>query len=237
MKKRTAMIVGMILMLVLLSGCAKGSAHVTVHKNGSVDLAVHVKLDSRTESLISGKAEQMLTDKLAESGIELHKVQDGKDVDYQFMKSYSSIEELKAQPSGSMNIVDAKVITDPKWLYTKYDLEVQPTLSAYSEQIIDSLGMLNIPKSFVRMFMESFAFDFQLTLPVNVYGPNNATSQDGRTLTWHMSLGNPEPLKLVVYAPNIKNIVITLVAVIVILVLLITLWLRRKRGRDTRELA
>jgi hypothetical protein len=229
MKWRMASILGMLLMLVLLSGCATGAAHITVKNNGAVDLAVKLRLDSRAEALISGKAEDMLTDKLKESGIQLEKVKDGKATEYQFLKSYASLEEIRSQPS-NIDIVDTKVLTEERWLYTKLDVEALPKLNAYSEQIIESLGMLNIPKSFARMFMESFAFDFSLTLPVNVYGPNNATSQDGRTLTWHMTMADSEPLRLVVYAPNIKHIVLAAVAVILILVLLITLWIRKRRS-------
>lgn len=229
-KGRMAGILGMLLVLVLLAGCAKGTAHMTIQKDGSVDLGVNLRLDSRTQSLVNGTVEQMLTDKLKESGIQLQKVQDGSDVEYQFVKSYSSFQDMKSQSSG-IQVVDAKVSTDANWLYTKYDVQALPKLNNYVNELIDSAGTLSVPGPLVRMFMQSFAFDFQLTLPIDLYGPNNATSQDGRTLTWHMTLGDTEPLKLVVYVPNIKNIVITVVLVLLIVAGGIIWFIRKRSGK------
>lgn len=222
-------ILAMLLVLVLLAGCAKGTAHLTVQKNGSVDLGVNLRLDSRAQLLMNGKVEQMLTDKLQESGIQLQKVADGSDVEYQFNKSYPSIQDMKSL-SGGIKVVDAQVNTDTNWLYTRYDVQALPKLNNVVNDLIDSAGTFNVPGPLVRMFMQSFAFDFQLTLPVDLYGPNNATSQDGRTLTWHITLGDTEPLKLVVYVPNIKNIII----IVVLLLLIITggvIWFIRRRSR------
>ncbi|WNS43193.1 hypothetical protein [Paenibacillus sp. MMS20-IR301] len=226
-----ARILLMIMVLVLLlSGCAQGTAHMTVKKNGSLDLAFSLLLDSRAEALVSGSVEKLLTDKLAAAGIELSKTASGKSTKYQFLKSYASFEELQASGS-SFDIVEAKVETADKWLYTRYDVVAQPKLNAYSEEIIDGIGSLSVPKSLVRLLMGSFTVDFKLTLPYNLYGANNAAEQDGNTLTWHISLADSEPLRLAVYVPDLKNIAIAAGGLILIVAIIIASFIRSRKPR------
>lgn len=73
--------------MIMLTGCSTGTAHVTVNSNGSVDLAVQMKVNTRAEALISQTMEDTLTSKLEEQGIKLEKSQDGKSTVYQFLNS------------------------------------------------------------------------------------------------------------------------------------------------------
>ncbi|WP_405104279.1 LPXTG cell wall anchor domain-containing protein [Paenibacillus sp. FSL K6-1217] len=220
----------MITLVLLLTGCAQGTAHMTVKKDGSLDLAFSLLLDARAEKLVSGKVEELLTPRLAAAGIELNKTASGKSTEYRFHKSYASMEELKNSSSG-FDIVEAKVGQTDRWLYTKYDVSVQPKLNAYTDEIIDGLGSLNVPKSWVRLLMGSFSADFKLTIPYDLYGPNNAAEQDGNTLTWHVSLADSEPIRLVVYVPDIKNIAFTAGGILLILAVLLTWFIRKRKQR------
>ncbi|MEK4046899.1 hypothetical protein NSU18_25140 [Paenibacillus sp. FSL H8-0048] len=217
----------MLMLVLLLTGCAQGTAHVTVKKDGSLNLAFSLMLDARAEKLVSGKVEDLLSERLADAGIELKKTASGKSTEYQFQKSYASMEELKNSSSG-FDIVEAEVGQTHRWLYTKYDVVAQPKLNAYSDEIIDGLGSLNVPKSLVRLLMGSFSVDFKLTIPYDLYGENNAAEQDGNTLTWHVSLADSEPIRLAVYVPDIRNIAIAAGVVLLILAVLLT-WFIRKR--------
>ena len=217
----------MLMLVLLLTGCAQGTAHVTVKKDGSLDLAFSLILDARAEKLVSGKVEDLLSERLAAAGIELKKTVSGKSTEYQFHKSYASMEELKNSSSG-FDIADAEVGQTHRWLYTKYDVVAQPKLNAYSDEIIDGIGSLNVPKSLVRLLMGSFSVDFKLTIPYDLYGANNAAEQDGNTLTWHVSLADSEPIRLAVYVPDIRNIAITAGVILLILAVLLT-WFIRKR--------
>ncbi|QUL54128.1 hypothetical protein KDC22_27945 [Paenibacillus tritici] len=239
MKERTLngftgkIVLTMIMLMLLLTGCAQGTAHMTVKKDGSLDLAFSLLLDARAEKLVSGKVEELLSTRLAAAGIELNKTASGKSTEYQFHKSYASMEELKNSSSG-FDIVDAEVGQSDRWLYTKYDVVAQPKLNAYSDEIIDGLGSISVPKSLVRLLMGSFSVDFKLTIPYNLYGPNNAAEQDGNTLTWPVSLADSEPLRLVVYVPDIKNIAITVGGIVLIVAVLLTLYIRKRKLRKPK---
>lgn len=229
--KKRGRILLILLFMLLLAGCAQGTAHVTVKKDGSLDLAFSLLLDARAEKLISGAVEKQLSDRLAAAGIELKKTASGKSTEYQFKKSYASIEELKNSSSG-FDIADAEVSQDDRWLYTKYNITAQPKLNAYSDEIIDGLGSLNVPKSLVRLLMGSFSVDFKLTIPYDLYGENNAAEQDGNTLTWHVSLADSEPIQLSVYVPDIRNIAIAGGGLLLMIAVLITYLIRRKQSRN-----
>ncbi|MBT2291867.1 hypothetical protein J7E73_22615 [Paenibacillus albidus] len=229
---RTLMIAGLVLVL-LLSGCAKGTAQVTVNNNGSIDIAANVHLNAKAESLLGGRIDELLTDRLQQKGIELQKTQDGKAADYQIMKSYASIEEIKAL-SGNWDIVNSRVKTTDSLFYTKYDIETQLKINAYTDQIIESIGSLSIPESLVRMLINSFSFDFKLTLPFDLYGANNAAEQDGRTLTWHIALAGTEPVQLVVYVPQIRNIAIAGGLVILVLTVAAVFWAKSRRSKKRK---
>jgi hypothetical protein len=234
LKRRGFSILGLLALLLLLSGCSKGTAHVTVNKNGSVDLAVEMKLDSRAEALISGKMEGALINRLQEDGIQLEKSQDGKSTVYQFLKTYTSFENM-SPTSGGLDIIDLKLNTKDKWLYTRYDVEAQPKFNSYVDTIMDNMGTLSLSKPIVRTLLQNFAFDFKLTLPVDLFGENNATVVDGRTLTWNVTLGDSEPIKMQVYVPNVRNIAIVLIILVVAITTTIIFFVRKRKLRNIKR--
>ncbi|MNC07850.1 hypothetical protein D3C75_554090 [compost metagenome] len=183
--------------------------------------------------MIGGKLEEVLTTRLAAAGIQLNKSQNGKSTEYQFLKAYDSFEDMQAN-AGSLDIVDTQAVTSDKWLYTRYEIEAQPKLNAYSEEIIDGIETLSVPKSLVRLLMQSMAVDFNLTLPYDLYGANNAVSQDGNTLTWHITLADSEPLRMVVYVPDIKNITIAGGSVVLILAAGVIWFMRSRKTRKPK---
>lgn len=224
-------VLGLLLMLILLSGCSTGTAHVTVNTNGSVDLAVHMKVDSRAEAFISDKMEDALTDRLKEEGIQLEKSQDGKSTVYQFLKSYASFEEMSSI-SGGLDIVDVKLDTKDKWLYTRYDIEARPKLNSYMDTIMDNMGTFSLSKPIAKAILQNLSFDFKLTLPMDLYGENNAAVDEGRTRTWKVTLADTEPIKMQVYVPNVTNIVIVLIILLVVIITAIFLFIRKRKLRN-----
>ncbi|WP_410512276.1 hypothetical protein PaeBR_19950 [Paenibacillus sp. BR2-3] len=231
LKWKKVSILGLVILLFLLTGCAKGTAHVNVQMNGNVDIAVILRLDSRTQSLINGTMEESLINKLQAVGIQIEKRQDSKFTEYQYLKSYTSQEIKSMVPHTDSEFIDSNVKTAETWFYSKYNVETQLNLSKYSDKIVQSIENLNVPKPLVRLLMQSFTFDFKLTLPVNLFGANNAAEQDGRTLTWHINLADPEPIRMVIYVPKIRNIAIAAGSGIIVLGGVVVYFVRRRRRR------
>lgn len=234
-KWRKAPIIGLLIILLgLLSGCAKGTAHVTVQRNGGVDIALNLRLDSRAQSLINGKVEDSLISKLDTAGIELQIIQDGKFKEYQYLKSFAS-EDIRSMMDERNNshpmgeLVDTNVKRLDHLLYTTYDIETQLKTEAYRDKLTQQIETLSIPKPLIQLLMQSFAIDFKLTLPFNLYGANNATEQEGRTLTWPINLMDPQPIRMEIYMPNIRNIAIALAGTALLSGMIIMYFIRRKK--------
>ncbi|WP_052087673.1 DUF3153 domain-containing protein [Paenibacillus wynnii] len=231
--RKVSIFVLLALTLFLLSGCAKGSAHVTVNRNGSIDTAVNLRLDSRTQSMVSGKMDDLIT-RLQKVGIPLRKSQDGSSTKYQYLKTYASFQELRSMMSHSnSDLVDANVETTDRWLYTRYTVETQLHLSSYSDKILQNIDSSTLSKPLVRLLLQGFAFDFSLTLPFDVFGDNNAAVQDGRTLTWHIKMIDSEPIRMVIYVPNFRNIGIAVGVFVLFTAVTVIIGLRRRRLRKS----
>ncbi|AIQ54731.1 hypothetical protein [Paenibacillus sp. FSL R7-0331] len=235
MKGRRVSLAALILsVLLLVTGCASGTAHMTVKKNGSLELAFSMLLSSRAESLAGGKLEEVLRDRLADAGIELDKSQSGKSTEYKFLKTYKSFEELQKN-AGSLDIIDTEVTQKDNWLYTRYEVTAQPKLNAYTDEIIDGVGSLNVPESLVRLLLQNLAVNFKLTLPYNLYGPNNADAREGNTLTWRITMADTEPVQLVVYVPQVQNIAVA-GGGLVLVACAAAIWLvRSRRSRQMKQ--
>lgn len=223
-------ILGLLVLMIMLTGCSTGTAHVTVNSSGSVDLAVQMKVNTRAEALISQSMEDTLISKLKEQGIQLEKSQDGKSTIYQFLKSYASFEDMSAL-SGGLDIVDVKVDTQDHWLYTKYNVEAEPKLNSYIDTIMDNIGNFSLSKPIARAILQNLAFDFKLTLPMDLYGDTNAAVDEGRTRTWKVTLADTEPIKLQVYVPNVMNIVIVCILLLIVVSTAIILFIRKRKLR------
>ncbi|MFD5022475.1 hypothetical protein ACFWMP_26575 [Paenibacillus sp. NPDC058367] len=234
LKWRGLTILTLLLMMILISGCSNGTVHVTVNKNQSVDLAMNVKLDSRTEALISDKMEKSLTDKLKEEGIQLEKRQEGKSTVYEIQKNYASFEDIGSTSMG-LDIVDLQLVTKKNLLYTTYDVEAQPQFNSYVDTIMDNMGTLSLSKPIIRAVLKNFAFDFKLTLPIDLIGDNNAAVDEGRTLTWNVTLGDTEPIKMQLYVPNVWNIVIVLIILVVVIIAAILFFVRKRKHRKANR--
>ncbi|WP_340004997.1 hypothetical protein MHH52_24790 [Paenibacillus sp. FSL K6-0276] len=234
LKWRGLSILALLLMIILISGCSNGTVHVTVNKNQSVDLTMNVKLDSRTEALISDKMEKSLTDKLKDEGIQLEKRQEGKSTVYQIQKNYTSFGDISSTSMG-LDIVNLQLNTKENWLYTRYDVEAQPKFNSYMDTIMDNMGTLSLSKPIIQAVLKNLAFDFKLTLPIDLFGENNATVEEGRTLTWNVTLGDTEPIKMQVYVPNVWNIVIVLIILVVVIITTIILFIRKRKHRNVKR--
>ena len=234
LKWRGFSFIGILLMVILLSGCAKGTAHITVNKNGSLDIAVEVKLDSRAQALISEKMENTLVNKLQDEGIQLEKSQDGKSTVYQFLKSYASYEDIVLTQS-SLDMVDLRLEQQDKWLYTKYNVDAQLKLNTYTDTIMNNMGSLSLSKPILRTLLQTLTFDFKLTLPMDLFGENNAAVDEGRTLTWKVTLADTDPIQMQVNVPNVRNIVIVLIILVVAIITTLIWFIRKRKLRNLKH--
>lgn len=236
-KRGLSLIALLVLMLAVLAGCAEGTGHLTVHKDGSADVELKVRLESRLMNLLGGKGDEALRwleQALAERDIKFSKKEDG-GVEYTIARSFASVQEMRdyfSQFATGSDAVEVKVETGEHFFYTTQDVSIQLRSDSYLDQALDKVREMGVPEPLISLLLRNFAFNLQLTLPFDVVLDHNAV-QEGKTLTWRVALENPDPIRLKIWLPNIAPIAWTSGIVLVIAGVLVALWIRKRRtGRS-----
>ncbi|UVI28937.1 hypothetical protein [Paenibacillus spongiae] len=232
MKPRLLAIAGMLFALFTMAGCAKGTAHVTIHLDGSIDAAAKISLDARAQKLVGTKVEDALENKVRELGYEFKKKATAEALEYQIQRRFASIHELR-EAFGNWDGRDLVVEKEAGFFYTRYAITGQIDTGLKADGLLKYIGDLNVSDGLARLFLERLTFDLKLTLPLNVFGEHNADEADGRTLTWHVPLTEPKPVQLEVYAPNVKTVLIVGGSGIAIIAAGVYLVIRRMKKRKT----
>ncbi len=97
------------------------------------------------------------------------------------------------------------------------------------------MGDLSLSKPILRTLLQNLAFDFKLTLPMDLFGENNATVEEGKSLTWKVTLADTEPIQMQVYVPNVRNIMIVLIVLVVAIITTIILFIRKRKLRNVES--
>lgn len=218
---------------VLLAGCAEGTGHVTIHKDGSADFQINVRLDSRAQTLLGGTMEEIAERKAAEQGFSFKSYRTKSYVEYRFKRTFPTVEDLASVLSrdGGNKV---EVSKEKHWFYTKYKVSGEIDMDSYTVGLMKKAKQFKLGEPLLRLFLQQFTFDFKLTLPIDMYGDNNAHQAAGRTLTWHLPLTDAQPIYFEFYAPALSRILAAAgLIVCVAAAAAVILIRRRKRRRKT----
>ncbi|WP_438349849.1 hypothetical protein ACP8HI_04040 [Paenibacillus sp. FA6] len=235
MKKKKMQFILLFLMVIMLTGCANGAVGVTVHKNGSVDVSMNLQMDASINKLIGKSLDKVLETTMSDFGIQVHKNQSGDKTEYELLKTYASLQEMK-EIKGDFKGIKMDVKETDRFFYTKYNISAQLNLTEYEPEMLQSIRSFELPEKLSQFILNQLAFDFSLTLPIDVFGDHNANKIEGNTLIWNISLTDPEPVRVEINAPNIKNICIVVGSALLIVILVVIYFInRRKKHRKYKE--
>ncbi|XID94545.1 hypothetical protein ACF3MZ_08540 [Paenibacillaceae bacterium WGS1546] len=225
--------------LIALTSCAEGKAHLTIHRNGMADLSMTMALSDRALGLIgqpdlmrelaarlqSGgmDAESFNTD--GKAGISATRQIDLKDLDRALVDLPEGIEVERSE--------------EPHFFYTKQRVAVTfdmaRMIGAGDEAWAAKLDRL--PTLTKKLIQSQLDFDFLLTAPIKLGGGSADEIRDGgKTQLWRLKLFEPNRIESSVDVPNVRRIAYT--AGIGSLVVLIgagfgvRAFMRRRRGAD-----
>lgn len=227
---------GALLVLLLLVGCAKGSGHLTIHLNGSADVAITLDMDARVEKLAgSGTVDKFMEKITAESGLTFTKKQVEDTVSYSFNKSYSSLQEMRDALGGDADWLKGgegafETTVKKGWFIDRYTVAGTLDLSNYTGSLLADSGL---PDMMLRMLEQQFSLDLKLTLPIDLIGEHSGTGS-GRTVTWRISLSEPTPIYATIYVPSVTAIVLAVVFVLLLLVAAVYAIRRRRNNRRSK---
>ncbi|RUS45014.1 hypothetical protein [Cohnella sp. AR92] len=197
----------------LLTSCAQGEAHLTIHKNATADFALNISLPDKAMDLI-GKPEllQETAERLTNDQMKVRTYEkDGQQV-LEGTRHFSlkEIEPHQVElPDGIEEVHDA----EKHFFYTKYHIRITVDTDkligkeSASENLSDMLSSLSpIVK---KLVLSQLNFDVKVTFPLKP-GANNApqTEDGGRTLVWPFSFTEPNRYEIDFNAPNVKNLLL-----------------------------
>lgn len=232
MKHRLIKLMLLIMTLIMLSGCARGVAHLEINKDGSTDLTFSIKLDARLKLLAGNNLESTIREKLDGTGYQFQVLQQDEAMELQVSRSFDSIEHMREElglQNDYMNLVT--VNKEETFFFTKYDIKTEASAGVDLAWLQQYITDLNLSEPISRMIIQNFGMDLKLTLPIKLFVEHNASAVEGRTLTWHTSLTDFESIELSFYAPNLVNILIVAGIVVILLLVIIVVSLKRKRKK------
>ncbi|MGF9695786.1 MULTISPECIES: hypothetical protein [Paenibacillus] len=227
------------LMLVILSACADGEAHLTVNMDGSTDLDLNLGVaESALGKIGQDNLMTLLEDALKRNNFQAEVVDEG---ERKQLSATTHYEKSSTATSFDMSQLPAGIqveqSTESGFFTSKLHIKATADLmeSMPDGEIKDQIN--KVPSFLKKLLLKDVNFDFKLSLPIKAEDSNADLVEDqGKTLTWHVSPLNPNTLDLTVQVPNIRNIIITaVIALIVIAALLIWFFVRRKRTRHLRK--
>ncbi|NGM85274.1 hypothetical protein G5B47_22995 [Paenibacillus sp. 7124] len=227
---------GMILILMfILSGCAKGTGHLSIHKDGSLDLNLSVRLNQRAQMFLNPEIEGEVSSKAEAAGFTFKTNQTGEETEYQLHKHFDTLEEMGSSLNADNEKTFEADITET-FFYTKYKVSGQINMPNYETLLLQKTDNNSLPEPLMKLILQKASFDFKLTLPASTIGKHNAMGASGTTLTWDVSLEEPTPIRFEFYAPHMKNIVIAGLGLIIIVTLIVFILLNNKKKKgDTHK--
>ncbi|GGH61019.1 hypothetical protein GCM10008014_36060 [Paenibacillus silvae] len=225
----------LIFMLVLLSACANGEAHVTVNTDGSADLALDLSVsDSALAKIGQENAMPMLAEALERNNFKAEVIKQGDQnvlrATTRYEKSNMTGFDASKLPTG----IHIEQSTVPGFFTSKMHITADADLmeSMPDGDIKEQIN--KVPGFLKRLLLKDMKFDFKLTLPIKAEDSNADEVQDGgKTLIWNISPLQKNTLDLTVQIPNIRNILLVAIpGLVLILALLIWFFIRRRRTRQ-----
>jgi len=107
MRRRRWLLIIMLLPLLAAAGCAEGTGHITIHKNGSMDVNLNVGMNQRTAMFMVPQIDGKIGDKTREAGFEFEADRSDGSVEYRIAKHYDSIQTADSK----LNLKIQKILT------------------------------------------------------------------------------------------------------------------------------
>ncbi|WLR51786.1 hypothetical protein LC040_02455 [Bacillus tianshenii] len=228
MKKLILLLITSI-MLALLTGCVKFNTHITVNKDGSLNLKQTIGVTKEMLAL-AGENNDMFSEadiaKMREDGYKVEPFEDDAYMGYQMTRTFASLKELEttgAFPTGekqASSLYDSFSFKEKNGLF-KQTIIIDGNLD-FSSTTGDALnGFLG------NSIKDSMDLSFSATLPLKPK-QHNADSIDGNTYTWKLQLNEPNNIHLELNLWKTKTIGFLILFVLLLSTITI-LYLKKKR--------
>ncbi len=223
------------MLLLALSGCAKGEAAIDVHANGSADVSLAIALPKEAELATSNGLFERLEEQLLKQGFraELRREDDG--LSFRAVRRYTreDFADRAAMDGFTFDVTGLRLTykRESGWLYDRHRLSgvFEPAeLLGSDNELMARYRALPV---LVRRWAENrVSLDMKLSLPIPA-ASHNAAAKEGRTLVWHLSPAKDTPVEVMIVAPNARTFIAAGAVVLLIVGGTAVLIMRRRRLR------
>lgn len=243
--KKVLLVVLMVAMLILLTGCANVNMEVRVNSDGSADVSYVMGYDQSFLSSMSVTKEDLADDDTFEDSMEEARTQgytvesyeDENTYGFKASKHIDNIAEFSMQDVAGSDTEVAKndgIAFEKSLLKTVISQDAIMDLSDFvADEDSDTSAMTN-------MILNQMKITYKVVLPFSV-GENNATkvSEDGKTLEWTLKPGEVNEIKFVASQDySIFAIIGSIVLIVVIaLIVIVVAEKKKKTKKETKPLA
>ena len=231
MKKKFKILLLVLMVLLIPTGCVKLEAGVKINKDGSMDYSFITALDKQyAENESLNKLDEDTIKEYKKKNIIIDNYEDDKYKGYRYSIHYENLDQLSSiaeNDACTINITEKEV--DNNYCFKKEKNLFSTTYKAkFSTNFADEQkkeASSQVDDKYTEQLLKSMDLKFKVELPVKP-GKNNATTQDGNTLIWDMTDPSFKEVKTIEFefdAPNTLVITIAIIVGIIILLLVIAI--------------
>lgn len=240
--KKIVLVVLMVAMLVLLTGCANVNMEVKVNSDGSADISYVMGYDKDFLSSMNITKEDLAEDDTFEESMEkaraagytVENYEDENTYGYKASKHVDNVAEFSMQDVAKSYEEMTKndgIVYEKSFLKTVISQNANMDLSTLkADENSDTSEMTN-------MILKQMNITYKVVLPFSV-GENNATkvSEDGKTLEWTLKAGEVNEIKFVARQDySIFGIIVSVVLIVVIALIVIVVAEKKKKIKKETE--
>jgi hypothetical protein len=214
--------------LILLTGCVKADYHITLQSDGSATIDYLLAIDKM--ALATSSQSDPFADLRSKAKQDGYLVLDYEDETHKGLRMRKTIADVEGAKFSTLNnelfeqVNDLTLTTERSLLTRELQIDTVLDLRNQQQDLISSLMS--------SAFYTQADIKLRVTLPIKPKSHNaSQMSDDGKTLTWDIMLGQTNPLQLNVVIPNVWTISFIAGGLLLIGVGSFVLWLilRRKK--------
>lgn len=234
------------LLSILVSGCASGQAHITVHENGSADADLTFGLEQQVKAYIGTyNPFTTLEDELHNNGFVIKPFESQSEFGFQASKHLESI-GLEPKQSGVAHAATKSTLENnefisfhteqvDKYFYSVYYVTGKLNISSYYNNLLQTINKQfkvaqSAPSFVASQIRQNLDLRVKVSLPVKAITSNaNNVSFDGKDLEWQIDPTSENTVTMAITVPNVQHI-ITAAGIVLVFLIALILFIKRRTG-------
>lgn len=247
--KKSVKLLALAFVMLLFSGCMKARTDITVNSNGSIDYTYTVAMSTKVQESMKGygnssdddstgtSSNATLTEEQKEEakkhGFDIQDYDKDGFKGYTVTKHFNSIDEVSTEDDITSTTAlsqedNIKMFTVKKgFLKNKYIAKV-----TFDSEKESNESTKQYDKEQYKEYFEGLDISYNITLPSNAIS-SNATSVDGKTLSWDLTKFDKEKIEFEFEVLNTNNLIMLIggiCAVVAIVIGVVVLVIKKKKA-------